>query len=204
MLSTLLKERARQLTAYLARFIAKSGITPNLLTIIGLLLNCVVAYILATGQLVVGGILVLVAGCFDMLDGALARVTNKSSNFGAFLDSTLDRYSEAVIFLGLLFYYASVPGSEIPTILIYASMVGSIMVSYTRARAEALGLKCEVGLLARPERIVVLAGGLLVNQLVIALWILAILANVTAVQRIVYIWTVSRRTSSDRSEAKDS
>lgn len=201
MLSGFLAERARALAARVAGVISRSGISPNTLTILGLFLNSVVAYFLANGQMVTGGALVLFAGAFDMLDGALARVTNNSSRFGAFLDSTLDRYSEAVIYLGLLIHFARTPGSEMETVLIYVVVVGSIMVSYTRARAEALDMKCEVGLLARPERVILLAGGLLLSQLyggalVIALWLLAIFTHITTLQRIFYIWMVSRRAAS--------
>lgn len=201
MLSGFLAERARAFASRVAGVIARSGISPNALTIIGLLLNSVVAYFLATGQLFTGGALVLFAGAFDMLDGALARVTNSSSQFGAFLDSTLDRYSEAIVYLGLLIHFARTPGSEWESVLIYVVVVGSLMVSYTRARAEALDMKCEVGILARPERIILLAGGLLLTQLyggslVIALWLLAIFTHITALQRILYIWIVSRRAAS--------
>lgn len=201
MLSGLLAERARLLAASIAKVLARSGISPNLVTVLGLLLNTVVAYFLAGGHLLLGGALVLFAGAFDMLDGALARVTGSSSRFGAFLDSTLDRYSEAVIYLGLLIFFLRAPGSQMESILIYVIVVGSIMVSYTRARAEALDMKCEVGLLARPERVVVLAAGLLLtpfveSALLVALWILAIFTHVTALQRILYIWVVSRRAAS--------
>lgn len=201
MLSGFLAERARAFASRVAAVIARSGISPNALTMVGLLLNSVVAYFLATGQLVTGGALVLFAGAFDMLDGALARVTNRSSQFGAFLDSTLDRYSEAIVYLGLLIHFARTSGSGWESVLIYVVVVGSVMVSYTRARAEALDMKCEVGILARPERIILLAGGLLLTQLyggslLIALWLLAIFTHITALQRIFYIWIMSRRAAS--------
>src|SRR5687767_12733815 len=135
-----------------AQIFVKTPITPNMLTLFGLVLNIGVAALLASGHLVAGGIMVIVAGLFDMLDGALARITNRMSDFGAFLDSVVDRYSEAVVFLGLLIYYYSQPGNQGLTslVLIYAILFGSMMISYARARAGALNIQNEVGLMARP------------------------------------------------------
>jgi len=142
----------------------------------------------------VGGALVLVAGLFDMLDGALARLSHRTTRFGAFLDSTLEvRYAEAVLMLGLLVPYLARPGSAEP-LLIYAVLVGSLMVSYARARAEGLGLRCEVGWAPRPERIFLLALGLIVDQVLPVLIILAVITNFTAVQRIVHVWRQTRGT----------
>ena len=171
------------------------GLTPNMLTLIGLLLTAGVALVLADGQLSLGGWLMLAAGLFDLFDGALARATNQQSRFGAFLDSTVDRYAEAVIFLGLLIFYeqtAPAPDRIRIALLIFAAILGSVMVSYTRARAEGLGIKCEVGLLGRPERIVILATGLILGWVELALWSLAIFANVTAIQRVVHVWLQER------------
>ncbi len=192
MLTDIFKTRARRLAETVARLLAKTGITPNWLTIGAFVLNVAVGAVIAAGHITLGGALFLVVGSLDMLDGALARVTGKATTFGAFLDSTLDRYSEAVVLLGLLVFYA---GRDAPdaTVLIYVVLLGSLMVSYTRARAEGLGLKCEVGIVPRPERIALLGLGLLVNQVLIVLWILAILTNVTALQRILHIWKVTRK-----------
>lgn len=162
-----------------------------MVTVLGFLLNVAVGAVLAMGYIALGGVLVLVVGLLDTFDGALARVTGKVSSFGAFLDSTLDRYSEAAVFLGLLIWYGRINDLQ-ATLLIYAVVVGSLMVSYTRARAEGLGLRCEVGLLARPERIALLGLGLIVNQAVIVLWILAIFTNVTALQRILHVWAITK------------
>jgi CDP-diacylglycerol--glycerol-3-phosphate 3-phosphatidyltransferase len=172
------------------------------LTVIGLLLSFVAAAILALGLLFVGGLLVLFAGIFDMFDGALARVLHRATIFGAFFDSTLDRYSESIILFGLLVYALQRPGLhtvlwpfayEQPwmIIFIFLAVIGSLMVSYTKARAEGLGLECKTGLLARPERVVVLAIGLLTGTSIWALAVLAVLANVTAIERIVYVWRVT-------------
>ncbi|MCL5962697.1 MAG: CDP-alcohol phosphatidyltransferase family protein [Chloroflexi bacterium] len=202
MITSSIRSSARRFAEALARGLAKTGMTPNILTIIALLLNGVAAAVVAVGYLSMGGILVMLFGAFDTLDGALARVTGKSSKFGAFLDSTLDRYSEAFVFFGLLVLF-SVRGDVQATLLVYAVLVGSLMVSYTRARAEGLGLDCEVGLLPRPERIILLGLGLILNQVVIALWILAILTNVTAVQRILHVWKLTSTTNSRSHEHSD-
>jgi CDP-diacylglycerol--glycerol-3-phosphate 3-phosphatidyltransferase len=166
-----------------------------MLTIFGFLLNLVVAYLLASGNLVSGGIMIIVAGLFDMLDGALAKITNRTSDFGAFLDSVVDRYSEAAVLFGLLLHYYQQPNEQglIEIVLIYVILVGSMMISYSRARAGALNIRNEVGLMARPERIILLAIGLLFNAylLVPVLWVLAIGTQLTALQRILHVWQVT-------------
>jgi len=172
---------------YPAVLLNRIGVTPNELTIVGLLLNVAVAWMLASGNLAVGGILVLLANAFDMLDGALARVSGKGSRFGAFFDSTLDRYAEAVIYLGLMVWLYRV--GDGPLLMgAYMALVGSFMVSYSRARAEGLGVGGEVGLLPRPERILILALGLLLHQTLLApaIWLLAVLSNFTTLQRILH------------------
>jgi CDP-diacylglycerol--glycerol-3-phosphate 3-phosphatidyltransferase len=178
-----------------ARIFAGTPITPNMLTLLGFVLNLVVAALLVTGHLVGGGVMMIAAGLFDMLDGALARVTNRTSAFGAFLDSVVDRYSEAVILLGLLLYYYQQPGGQRVTevVLIYATLFGSMMISYARARAEGLNIRNEVGIMARPERVVLLAVGLLFQTVLLlpVLWVLAVGTQVTALQRIIYVWQVT-------------
>lgn len=187
----IMKNQARQIARLAATMLSRTGITPNALTVIGLVLNIGVAVVLASGNLLIGGLFLLVAGLFDMLDGALAKATNQSTKFGAFLDSTLDRYSEIVVFFGLLLHL-QLSGDWLGTALVYAAAAGSVLVSYARARAEALGFDCEVGLLARPERILVLAAGLILGYPIVALWILAVMTNVTAIQRIVHVWRLQR------------
>jgi len=189
------QQQARHVAELVVRPIVGLGLTPNTLTLIGLLLNVATAVIIGLGYLRLGGALVLFAGLFDMLDGAMARVANKQSTFGAFLDSTLDRYSEGIVLLGLVAYsmrqQQTAQNSWI-ILLAYVSMLGSLMVSYTRARAEGLSLECKIGLLARPERVVLLALGLLTQLLLPMLAIMALLVNVTAIQRIVHIWGKAR------------
>jgi CDP-diacylglycerol--glycerol-3-phosphate 3-phosphatidyltransferase len=171
--------------------LAALGVTPNMVTIAGLFLNAGVALVLASGRLQLGGALLLVAGAFDMLDGALARRTGKPSTFGAFLDSTLDRYSEAIILLGLI-YAETQQGHTLEVMLLGALLTGSFLISYTRARAEGLGLECKVGLLPRPERIIILAAGLIFGLFTPVLIALAALTNLTAVQRMVHVWRLTR------------
>lgn len=187
MLTDLVRKWARVLLEPLARFINRTGISPNLLTVMGFVLMVGVAYVLATGHLRIGGVLIVVAGTFDALDGALARLAGRKSRFGAFLDSTVDRLSEAVIYLGLLVHYTQHGGRQ-ESFLIYATIVGSLMVSYARARAEGIGIECKKGILTRFERVAVLVAGLVLDQMCIALWILAILSNFTALQRMYHVW----------------
>jgi phosphatidylglycerophosphate synthase len=186
---------ARGMAKRAAQIFVRTPITPNMLTLFGLVLNIAVAALLATGHLVAGGVMIIVAGLFDMLDGALAKITNRVSAFGAFLDSVVDRYSEAVVLLGLLLYYYQQLSIQRVTevVLIYAILFGSVMISYTRARAEGLNIKNEVGLMARPERIILLAVGLLFNTVLLmpVLWVLAIGTQITAIQRIVHVWLVT-------------
>ncbi|MDP2727937.1 MAG: CDP-alcohol phosphatidyltransferase family protein, partial [Dehalococcoidia bacterium] len=143
--------------------------------------------VLALGWTFLGGFLVLFAGLFDMLDGAVARLSGQTTRFGALLDSVVDRFSEAAILAGLLWLYLSQQRIT-EVLLLFAVLLGSLMVSYVRARAEGLGLDCEVGLVARPERVLLLALGLLLSQMVPVLALLAILTHFTVAQRVWHIW----------------
>src|SRR5256884_5043493 len=204
MFSRRIQQRARHLVTLLIKPLARLGVTPNTLTVIGLLLSILAAVVIAQGLLVAGGLLVLFAGFFDMFDGAMARVRHASTTFGAFFDSTLDRYSESIILFGLLFFALQRPVMQDRfwpiqyeqswmITLVFIAAVGSFMVSYAKARAEGLGLECKIGLLARPERVVILAIGLLTGAVIWALVILAIFSNVTAIERIVHVWRVARQ-----------
>ena len=172
--------------------VARLGLTANMLTVIGLILNAAVAAVIATDHPRWGGALLLVASAFDMLDGAVARATGTTSKFGGFLDSTLDRYSESVVFLGVLIYILDTSDARTGAILVFLATVGSLMISYARARAEALGWRASVGLVARPERVILLALCLVIDRLMWALWALAVLTHVTAVTRILHVWRISR------------
>ena len=195
MISESLGTRVRTLTLGLGEVLARAGLTPNMITTIGVLLSLVVAAIIASGNLVVGGVLFLIASGFDMLDGAVARAAGSVTKFGGFLDSTLDRYSETIVLFGLLYYLLQTPDAMIGALLVFAATKGSLLISYARARAEAAGFHASVGLLARPERVVILAIGLLFSQVLPALWILAIGTHLTVFMRIFHVWRITRAKS---------
>jgi CDP-diacylglycerol--glycerol-3-phosphate 3-phosphatidyltransferase len=215
MFSRRIQQSARQFVASIVRPLARLGITPNMVTLVGLLLSIVTAVVLALGFIVAGGALVLFAGIFDMFDGAMARVRNAATTFGAFLDSTLDRYSESIILGGLLFYALQRPGlhealwpfpneQQWMIMTIFVAAVGSLMVSYAKARAEGLGLECKTGLLARPERVVILAIGLLTSTTIWALVLLAVLSHVTAIERILHVWHATNQSIERKEMQQDS
>jgi CDP-diacylglycerol---glycerol-3-phosphate 3-phosphatidyltransferase len=193
MVSTRFAERVRVRLSPIGRIVAKTQLTPNAITIIGLGLNVGVAAVIASGNLLLGGIFVLLAGGFDALDGAVACVTGQTSEFGGFLDSTLDRYSEAVVFGGLLIYLTRTDAGTIPIVLTYITIVGSLMISYSRSKAEAIGIRGDIGFAQRLERLIILAIALIISQPIWGLWILAIATQVTALHRILYVWQVTRR-----------
>ena len=188
-----LRRQSQVVLTPIVRVIARVGLTPNMLTVIGLLLNVLVAAVLARGSLALGGVLLLLAASFDALDGTLARLTGRQTRFGAFFDSTLDRYSEGVLYGGLLFHFLE-QEARAEALLVYAAIIGSLMVSYARARAEGLGIECKVGLATRADRLLVLAAGLIVGWVNLVLWLVAIFANLTAVQRILHVWRAVRDT----------
>ncbi len=167
----------------LARAIDRRGVTPNTLTLTGLVISVGAAWAYFAGFWFTGGIVVLFAGLFDMLDGAVARAGGRSSSIGAFIDSVVDRYSDFVVFSGILAHFAAA-GDLLRTLLVLAVVLGSVLVSYVRARAELVIPKCDVGLMERPERIIVLAAGSLFGFIDAALWALALLTHFTALYRI--------------------
>jgi CDP-diacylglycerol--glycerol-3-phosphate 3-phosphatidyltransferase len=183
---------ARRITDPLKTAVAKSGLNPNTLTWIALAISVIAAVAIATNYLIIGGVLVLLSGLFDILDGATARLTNKVTRFGALLDSTFDRISDAALFLGLFILYLP-SGASVEMVFILLALVGSFLTSYVRARAEGIGINCSVGLFTRAERIIILALGLLFNPLYgfsifIALLIIVVLGFVTVGQRLIYVW----------------
>lgn len=179
----LMRLRFKGILDRLAGFLNRLGLMPNTVTIIGLIGNTIGAYFLARGQMTIGGIFILLMGPVDALDGSMARLRGEPSEFGAFVDSVTDRYSELVIFGALLLYY-SLQGEWLLALLAYLSAAGAVLVSYTRARAQSLGFETKVGILTRFERYLVLAPCLVFNIPQVALWILAVLGNLTAIQRI--------------------
>lgn len=173
----------------IARVLVKLGFSPSGLTVIGVLIACVAAALISQGLLAIGGIVMLIAGVFDMFDGAVARMTDRATKFGALFDSVMDRVSEAVVLLGLLWFYLE-DGEQLGAVLVYVSIVGSTLVSYVRARAEGLGIECKGGLMQRPERVASLGVGIIVGQwwepaVLIVLGVIAALTVVTTVQRVV-------------------
>ncbi len=170
----------------IGRFLARLGFHPNTITLLGALMGVSVAGVLAGGYLRIGGILLAITAPLDALDGALARVTGQRSDFGAFLDSTMDRVSEAALLIGLASYYLR-QGSQVEVVLAMVGLASGMLVSYARARAEGAGYTCKVGVLTRLERIVVLSGSLILGLPTVGLWILAIGSSLTALHRILYV-----------------
>ena len=181
----------RWLTDPAVDLLARLGVTPNMLTAAGVAGNIGAGVLAANGNFLVAGIVVLAASSLDLLDGALARATGRATDFGSVFDAVMDRVSEAAVLFGLLVYFSD-RGDRTEELLIFVAVVGSILVSYVRARAEIVGLKMKDGLFTRAERVVVLAAGLMVDQATIALWILAALASFTAVQRLAIVWLKTR------------
>jgi phosphatidylglycerophosphate synthase len=175
----------------LGRFFNRLGITPIMMTMLGLLGNTVGAYYLARGELLTGGILVALMTPIDGLDGTMARLRGEASDWGAYVDSVSDRYSELIIYGGLLYHFLSV-GEPLGGMLTFGAAAGSVLVSYVKARAEGLGYEAKVGMLTRAERYIVLAPALVFDQLYLGLSILAVFANLTALQRIWYVRTFAR------------
>ena len=180
------KSAASRLTEPAVRFLARTHVTPSAITWLGFSIALGAAALIITGHLFIAGFVVLVAGFFDMLDGALARYTGQVTRFGAILDSTLDRVSEAALLLGILVWYVR-DLSTVEILLAAVALFGSQLVSYIRARAEGLGLKCEVGLFTRPERVIVMAIGLLSGQVAIALGIIVVFSFFTVGQRFLHV-----------------
>jgi len=183
---------ARRITEPLKTALIKSRLKPNTLTWLALAISIIAAGTIATNHLIIGGFLVLLSGLFDIMDGAMARLTNQVTRFGALLDSTFDRISDAVLLLGLLVLYL-MSGGTIELVLIFLALVGSFLTSYVRARAEGVGINCPVGLFTRTERVIILALGLLLNPLyefsiLIALLLIVVLGFVTVGQRLMYVW----------------
>ena len=171
----------------IVRGLALARIHPNVLTFIGLVINGVAAVLLASGRFIPSGLVMIAAGIFDMVDGRVARATNQVTLFGAFFDSVVDRYSDLVLLMGLLVYYASI-NRFFYVVLTAVVMTGSVMVSYTRARAECVIPKCKVGFMERPERMVLLILGALFNRMAPVLWVIAVIANITVIHRMLFTW----------------
>lgn len=185
------KEQVARVSEPVARGLLGVRVRPNQLSLLGLVGSALAAVAFAGDYRRLGGVLLALAGALDILDGALARVSGQVSPFGAFLDSVLDRYSDLLVLGGLLVLFARLgrPGDVLATVL---ALMGTVMVSYTRARAESVGVECRVGLMERGERLLVLIAGALLGVLVPAIWVVAVGANATAIHRIVHTWRATR------------
>src|SRR5437773_16796 len=176
----------------IVRGLALSKIHPNVLTFIGLLINVVAAVLLARGSFMAAGFVIIGAGLFDMVDGRVARETNQVTRFGGFFDSVLDRYSDLGLLVGLLVYYGNI-NRPLYVVLTAVVMTGSVMVSYTRARAENSIPSCKVGFMERPERVVLFIIGALFDRMAPVLWVIAILSNITVIHRMVFTFQEAKR-----------
>lgn len=165
----------------------KKGVNPNTLTLLGLVFSLLTAFCIASGRLRLGGVLALLAGAFDILDGAAARIYQRNTRFGTLLDSVVDRYSDLVVYIGLIVYYAHQRWMA-NLILVCVVLMASMLIPYIRARAETLMPDCSGGLMERPERVILLSAGLLLNLLTPVLWVLAILGHITVFQRLYFAW----------------
>jgi phosphatidylglycerophosphate synthase len=173
---------------------AALGINPNVLTFIGFCINVFAAYLFAYGYFRWAGLTVILAGIFDLTDGPVARVTKRVTPFGGFFDSVLDRYSDLLLLIGLLVYYGRINRFWYVT-LVAVAMIGAVMTSYTRARAENLIPSCKVGFLERPERIVLIIIGALTNHMAQVLWVIVVFSNLTVLHRILHTYWQSRHLS---------
>jgi CDP-diacylglycerol---glycerol-3-phosphate 3-phosphatidyltransferase len=179
---------ANAIIRLIVKALALSRISPNALTFIGLLINIYAAVLLAQGRFLAAGLVIIGAGIFDMVDGRVARETNRVTRFGGFFDSVLDRYSDLALLMGLLVYYASI-GRNFYVVLTAVVMTASVMISYTRSRAENTIPLCKVGFLERPERIVLLIIGALFDRMAPVLWVIAVLGNITVIHRMIYTYS---------------
>lgn len=191
-LTDFLRAQGATITRPIALFLEKLGLHPNTITILALLLSIGVAVVLSNGYLTLGGIALLLVSSLDALDGALARVSGAKSRFGAFLDSTFDRFSEGSLLFGLAVWLLS-QGRSFDVSLVFLTLLASIMVSYTRARAEGLGYTCKVGWLTRVERVLILGAGLIVGWVRPMLLLMTLLTWITVGQRVLYVYKESLR-----------
>ncbi len=177
-----------------ARLLFRARVRPNHLTVLGLGVSIAAAYVFSVGRLRWGAALLAVAGLFDFFDGAVARLAGSDSDYGAFLDSVVDRYSDLAVLLGILVYYEQ-RSDTLGAVLTMATLAGTVMVSYTKARAQSIAVSCEIGVMERPERLIALIAGATFHLLTPVMALLALLTNLTAIQRIVYTRKIARDTS---------
>jgi len=188
-LTDILRKIFGSLLNSIARFLNSMGLSPDMITILGVLGNFLAAWFIANGNLFTGGLLVLGFGLFDAIDGSMARLQGGETKFGAFLDSVLDRYSELAIFFGILIFSLR-SSNPLNCFLVFLAAAGSVLVSYVRARAQSLGVDTKIGILTRVERYLVIVPSLLFSRPDVGLWIIAVFGNITALQR---IWNVRQQ-----------
>ena len=176
----------------IVRGFAASGVNPNFLTFIGFGINLMAAYLFAYGYFRWAGLTIILAGVFDMTDGRVARLEGRVTPFGGFYDSVMDRYSDLCLLIGLVIYYGRINRFQYVS-LVAVAMIGSVMVSYTRARAENVIPSCKVGFLERPERVVLIIIGALFDRMAPVLWLIAVLSNVTVIHRIIHTRQEARK-----------
>jgi CDP-diacylglycerol--glycerol-3-phosphate 3-phosphatidyltransferase len=177
----------------IVRGLALSRIHPNVLTFLGLVINIWAAWLLARGQFLAAGWVIIGAGLFDMVDGRVARETNQVTRFGAFFDSVLDRYSDLALLIGLLVWYGTTANRPGYVVLTALAMTACVMISYTRARAENLIPSCKVGFLERPERVVLVIIGALFDRMAPVLWVIAVLGTISVIHRMIFTWQETKR-----------
>jgi CDP-diacylglycerol--glycerol-3-phosphate 3-phosphatidyltransferase len=176
----------------IVRLLIGTRVHPNVLTSVGLAINTVAAWLFSRGEFFSAGVVVLCGGVVDLVDGPVARESSRVTRFGGFLDSVLDRYSDLILLMGLLVYYASID-RFFYIVLTAVVMTGSVMVSYSRARAENTIASCKVGFLERPERIVLIIIGAFSGRMAQVLWVIAVLSNITVIHRIIHTWRETRK-----------
>jgi CDP-diacylglycerol--glycerol-3-phosphate 3-phosphatidyltransferase len=181
-----LRKKFQKILITVSSFLLKVGLTPNLITLLGLLGNIGAALFISKGKFIIGGIIALAVGTFDAIDGTMARLSGEPSKFGCLLDSLIDRYSEMTLLLGILVYFSSI-NDNTGIILVYLALCGSFLVSYIRARAEGLGVEVRKGILTRVERLLILVISLLFRQPLMGVLIIALLGNFTALQRLWFV-----------------
>lgn len=186
------------------RFCIRHRVQPNLITTIGFLVTCCAAVAFATDNVQWAGAILLFSGTFDIIDGKVARATGRASKFGSFFDSTMDRLSDMIVFMGLLYYYMQTGRNEMVWVIMLA-VIGSLMVSYARSKAEALGVDCSIGLFQRPERVVYLGFGAILGHVMLyfIIWFLAIASNLTVIQRIFHVYRVAHGVPLDEKDLQD-
>jgi len=181
-----LRKKFQKILITVSSFLLKVGLTPNLITLLGLLGNIGAALFISKGKFIIGGIIALAVGTFDAIDGTMARLSGKPSKFGCLFDSLIDRYSEMTLLLGILVYFSSI-NDNTGIILVYLALCGSFLVSYIRARAEGLGVEVRKGILTRVERLLIIVISLLFRQPLMGVLIIALLGNFTALQRLWFV-----------------